>query len=127
VLHDEPLTPFEAMQLDPDYLGLVSQALTHAAKAVQIVGMNTLRRSPKTRCSAAARCRGCRCWRSAWRAWLDDASYPQEGADHESEEGQEAFFGMLRARLRNPKQGRNPRRTALFGIRRRTVQYVMIV
>ena len=43
VLHDEPLTPFEAMQLDPDYLGLVSQALTHAAKAVQIVGMNTLR------------------------------------------------------------------------------------
>jgi hypothetical protein len=28
VLHDEPLTPFEAMQLDPDYLGLVSQALT---------------------------------------------------------------------------------------------------
>ena len=43
VLHDEPLMPFEAMQLDPDYLGLVSQALTHAAKAVQIVGMNTLR------------------------------------------------------------------------------------
>jgi hypothetical protein len=69
VLHDEPLTPFEAMQLDPDYLGLVSQALTHAAKAVQIVGMNTLRRSPKTRCSTAARCpRGCRCWHSAWRA-----------------------------------------------------------
>jgi hypothetical protein len=28
VLHDEPLSPFEAMQLDPDYLGLVSQALT---------------------------------------------------------------------------------------------------
>ena len=43
VLHDEPLTPFEAMQLDADYLGLVSQALTHAAKAVQIVGMNTLK------------------------------------------------------------------------------------
>ena len=43
VLHDEPLSPFEAMQLDPDYLGLVSQALTHAAKAVQVVGMNTLR------------------------------------------------------------------------------------
>ena len=67
VLHDEPLTPFEAMQLDPDYLGLVSQALTHAAKAVQIVGMNTLRRLPKTRCSTAARCpRACRCWHSAW-------------------------------------------------------------
>ncbi|PXV70696.1 STY4528 family pathogenicity island replication protein, partial [Sinimarinibacterium flocculans] len=43
VLHDEPLSPFEAMQLDADYLGLVSQALTHAAKAVQMVGMNTLK------------------------------------------------------------------------------------
>ncbi|MBN9421871.1 MAG: hypothetical protein J0I91_05335 [Candidatus Accumulibacter sp.] len=43
VLHDEPLSPFEAMQLDPDYLGLVSQALDHAAKAVRIVGLHTLR------------------------------------------------------------------------------------
>ncbi|WP_413730209.1 STY4528 family pathogenicity island replication protein [Sodalis sp. RH22] len=43
VLHDEPVTPFEAMQLDPDYLGLVSQSLTHAAKAVQVTGRNTLR------------------------------------------------------------------------------------
>lgn len=32
VLHDEPLTPFEAMQLDPDYLQLVSQALGHSAR-----------------------------------------------------------------------------------------------
>jgi hypothetical protein len=31
------------------------------------------------------------------------------------------------ARLRNPKQGRNPRQTALFGIRSRTVQYVVVV
>ncbi|WP_297185345.1 STY4528 family pathogenicity island replication protein [uncultured Porticoccus sp.] len=43
VLHDEPLSPFEAMQLDTEYLGLVSQALTHAAKAVRIVGTNALR------------------------------------------------------------------------------------
>lgn len=43
VLHDEPLTPFEAMQLDPDYLGLVSRALSHAAKAVQLVGTEVLR------------------------------------------------------------------------------------
>lgn len=43
VLHDEPLSLWEAMQLDPDYLGLVSQALTHAAKAVQVVGAHTLR------------------------------------------------------------------------------------
>lgn len=43
VLHDEPLSPFEAMQLDTEYLGLVSQALTHAAKAVRIIGVNALR------------------------------------------------------------------------------------
>ena len=42
VLHDEPLTPFEAMQLDPEYLGLVSHALEHASKAVQRVGYRTL-------------------------------------------------------------------------------------
>ncbi|MDQ7759048.1 STY4528 family pathogenicity island replication protein [Xanthomonas sontii] len=42
VLHDAPLTPFEAMQLDADYLGLVSQALTHASKAVQSVGQHVL-------------------------------------------------------------------------------------
>ena len=42
VLHDEPLTPFEAMQLDPDYLQLVSQALGHSARAVQVVGLHTL-------------------------------------------------------------------------------------
>jgi hypothetical protein len=42
VLHDEPLTPFEAIQLDANYLELVSQALNHAAKAVRTVGLNTL-------------------------------------------------------------------------------------
>jgi len=91
VLHDEPLSPFEAMQLDPDYLGLVSQALTHAAKAVQIVGMNSLReiaedpllsgRTLPTRLQVLAQ-------RMARHGWT--ASYPQEGAGHESEEGQEA-------------------------------------
>jgi hypothetical protein len=43
VLHDEPLTPFEAMQLDPEYLGLVSHALAHASKAIQRVGVHVLR------------------------------------------------------------------------------------
>lgn len=43
VLHDEPLTPFEAMQLDPDYLELVSQSLSHSGKAVQIVAAYTLK------------------------------------------------------------------------------------
>ena len=94
VLHDEPLSPFEAMQLDPDYLGLVSQALTHAAKAVQVVGMNTLReiaedpllrgRTLPTRLQVLAQ-------RMARHGWTTPI-YPQEGADHESEEGPEALL-----------------------------------
>jgi hypothetical protein len=43
VLHDEPLTPYEAIQLDPAYLTLVSQALTHACKSVQRVGFQVLK------------------------------------------------------------------------------------
>jgi hypothetical protein len=93
VLHDEPLSPFEAMQLDPDYLGLISQALTHAAKAVQIVGLHTLKeiaedpllsgRTLPTRLQVLAQ-------RMARHGWTE--SYPQEGVDHESEEGQEALL-----------------------------------
>ena len=127
VLHDEPLTPFEAMQLDPDYLGLVSQALTHAAKAVQIVGMNTLReiaedpmlngRTLPTRLQVLAQ-------RMARNEWMD-ASYPQGPVDHESEEGQDGRLRNLDGpssdseeglkpapggSLRNPKQDRTVRK-----------------
>ena len=94
VLHDEPLSPFEAMQLDADYLGLVSQALTHAAKAVQIVGMHTLKeiaedpllsgRTLPTRLQVLAQ-------RMSLHGWTTPG-YPQEGVDHESEEGQEALL-----------------------------------
>ena len=122
VLHDEPLSPFEAMQLMPTTSAWSSQALTHAAKAVQIVGMNTLRRLPKTRCSAAARCRPvCRCWRSAWRGMAGRRQVIHRRADHESEEGQEALLRNARARLPESEAGPKPRRTALFGFRRRTV------
>jgi hypothetical protein len=130
VLHDEPLSPFEAMQLDPDYLGLVSQALTHAAKAVQVVGMNTLRgdrrRPAAQRPHAADPPAGAGAAHGA--AWLDDARLSTGGCGPRIRRrpGSPASE-WLRARLRNPKQGRNPRRTALFGFRRRTVQYVMIV
>jgi len=40
VLHDEPLTPAEAMELDPDYLELVGHALNHTTKAVRIVAQH---------------------------------------------------------------------------------------
>ena len=42
VLHDEPLTPAEAMELDQDYLELVGHALAHATKAVRIVAQRIL-------------------------------------------------------------------------------------
>lgn len=38
VLHDEPLTPHEAIQLDPNYLSLLSKAIDHNSKAIQRVG-----------------------------------------------------------------------------------------
>ena len=134
VLHDEPLTPFEAMQLDPDYLGLVSQALTHAAKAVQIVGMNTLReiaedpmlngRTLPTRLHVLAQ-------RMARNEW-EDASYPQEPVDHESEEGQDGLLRNLDGpsseseaglkpapdgSLRNPKEDRTVRMDRINQVR----------
>ena len=37
VLHDSPLTPFDAIKLDPGYLTLVCQSLRHASKAIQRV------------------------------------------------------------------------------------------
>ncbi|QYY80541.1 STY4528 family pathogenicity island replication protein [Pseudomonas germanica] len=40
VLHDEPLTPAEAMELDQDYLELVGHALDHATRAVRIVAQH---------------------------------------------------------------------------------------
>lgn len=42
VLHDRPLTPFEAMQIDPEYMLLVSQTLNHANKGIQRVGLAVL-------------------------------------------------------------------------------------
>ena len=134
VLHDEPLTPFEAMQLDPDYLGLVSQALTHAAKAVQIVGMHTLKeidedpllsgRTLPTRLQVLAQ-------HMARHGWTTP-SYPQEGVGHESEEGKD---GLLRnaehpssesevgpklapdGSLRNPKEDRTVRKDRIDEVR----------
>jgi len=98
VLHDEPLTPFEAMQLDPDYLPLVSQALSHSAKAVQIVGLHTLKeiredpllsgRTLPSRLQVLAQ-------RLASQGIATTESYPQEDATHESEEG---ISSLLRIR-----------------------------
>ena len=42
VLHDEPLTPAEAMELDQEYLELVGRCLSHATKVVRIVARHVL-------------------------------------------------------------------------------------
>lgn len=42
VLHDESLSPYEAIQLDPTYLESVSRSFTHASKAVQDTGYHTI-------------------------------------------------------------------------------------
>lgn len=95
VLHDEPLTPFEAMQLDPEYLGLVSQALEHASKAVQQVGYRTIQdisedpllsgRVLPTRLQVLVQ-------RMAQSRVGPQASYPQAQPSHESEEGKNALL-----------------------------------
>lgn len=94
VLHDESLTPFEVMQLDPDYLALVSHSLTHAARAVQIVGIHTLReiaddpllngRTLPTRLQVLAQ-------RLAPHE-PGPTSYPQTGTNLESEDGWETLL-----------------------------------
>ncbi|HCR1722804.1 TPA: hypothetical protein ONA98_001748 [Pseudomonas aeruginosa] len=135
VLHDEPLTPFEAMQLDPDYLQLVSQALGHSAKAVQIVGLHTLKeigedpmlagRTLPSRLQVLAE-------RFASQSVGAHKSYPQEDATHESEEGptsllrnpddptSESEAGSKPApdaSLRNPKQARTVRSSRMNEVR----------
>ncbi len=135
VLHDEPLTPFEAMQLDPDYLQLVSQALGHSAKAVQVVGLHTLQeisedpllagRTLPSRLQVLAE-------RLANHGIEAHETYPQEDAVHDSEEGAPS---LLRNRddptseseagsnpapdtsLRNPKQARTVRSSCIDEVR----------
>ncbi|WP_238897508.1 STY4528 family pathogenicity island replication protein [Achromobacter xylosoxidans] len=140
VLHDEPLTPFEAMQLDPDYLQLVSQALGHSAKAVQIVGLHTLKeigedpllsgRTLPSRLQVLAE-------RLASQGIAMAESYPQEVDIHDSEEGVSSFLrnsddpsseseaGAKPASdgaLRNPKPARTVRSSRINNEVRTTAQ-----
>ena len=118
------------MQLDPDYLELVSQALGHSARAVQVVGLHTLKeiaedpllsgRTLPSRLQVLAE-------RLANQGIGSQESYPQEDRVHDSEEGAPSLLRNSDDPLRIPKQGRNPRQTALFGIRSRTVLYVVVV
>lgn len=90
VLHDEPLTPAEAMELDQDYLALVGHALGHATKAVRIVAQHVVeevrqdtnidRDRLPTRLDS---------WGELWaQQGLDPAT---DAALHDSERGEDAF------------------------------------
>lgn len=139
VLHDEPLTPFEAMQLDPDFLDLVSQALSHASKAVRHIGVHTLReiaedpllngRALPSRLQVLAQ-------RLAAQGWSALESYPQHETEHETEEGQATLLRHGEQRpsdseagreappdgsLRNPMQDRTVRNESIKNIKVRTV------
>ncbi|AOY95889.1 STY4528 family pathogenicity island replication protein [Pseudomonas sp. ZM23] len=135
VLHDEPLMPFEAMQLDADYLALVSQSLGHSAKAVQMVGLNTLKeiaedpllsgRTLPSRLQVLAE-------RLTSQGIAPIESYPQEDATHDSEEGPTSLLRnrddptseseagpkpASDASLRNPKQARTVRSSRINEVR----------
>ena len=91
VLHDEPLTPYEAIQLDVDYLELVSQSLAHASKSIQRVGVHTLRetiddpllsgRELPSRLQVISQ-------RLAAQGWTEARTYPQPVDNYDSEDGE---------------------------------------
>lgn len=139
VLHDEPLTPYEAMQLDPEYLGLVSVALDHASRSVQRIGEHALKeiaedpmlsgRVLPTRLQILTQ-------RLADQGWTAPAPHPQPVDSHESEEGEESHLrnretpssesedsrnSGVSGSLRNPKTARTVRNENQ-SIEERTIQ-----
>ncbi|MGP3790487.1 STY4528 family pathogenicity island replication protein [Pseudomonas sp. B392_1p] len=117
VLHDEPLTPFEAMQLDPEYLGLVSHALTHASKAIQRVSYHAIQelgedpmlcgRSLPTRIQVLAQ-------RMAQGGMPAGESYPQAQPIHDSEEGADALLRNREVPSSDSEAGPQASKTALL-------------
>lgn len=142
VLHDEPLTPFEAMQLDPDYLGLVSNALGHAAKAVQVVGIQTLKeiaedplltgRTLPSRLQVLTQRMAQAGWPSQAHSRLDPSHESEEGKSvrlrnddpqlSESEAGLEPASAGL---LRNPKKDRTVRKKNIKEVRTTVKAHVL--
>ena len=127
VLHDEPLTPYEAIQLDADYLELVSQALTHASKSVQRVGATTLQeltQDPMLSGRVLPSRLEILSQRLSAQGWNGTSSYPQGGGEHDSEDGSDDRLRNLanlssdseagrkspeNGALRNPKSDRTVR------------------
>lgn len=115
VLHDEPLTSFEAIQLDPEYLGLVSHALDHASRSVQRIGVHVLKEVTEdpmlggkvlpSRLQVLSQ-------RLAGQAWAIDSTYQQPVDSHESEEGVKV---PLRIRERLTSESEDSGKTGVSG------------
>ena len=86
VLHDEPLTPPEAMELDQDYLELVGHCLSHNTKAVRIVAQHVLEEIRQdTRIDLGQLPTRLESWEDHWiQQGLDQAT---DSAVHDSELG----------------------------------------
>ncbi|ELI8126418.1 STY4528 family pathogenicity island replication protein [Yersinia enterocolitica] len=91
VLHDEPLTPYEAIQLDADYLWLVSQSLDHVSKSIQRVSVHTLKEmtdDPLLRGRELPSRLQVLSQRLKIQGWVEPKSYPQAVDNSGSEDGQ---------------------------------------
>lgn len=124
VLHDDPLTPFEAIQLDADYLALIGQALTHASKSIQRVSVTILQEltlDPMLHGQVLPSRLDILSQRLAAQGWSWHSNYPQDIHSHDSEDGAEApfrdqayltseseagHFPSQNTSLRNPKTSR---------------------
>lgn len=119
VLHDEPLSPFEAIQLDVEYLDLISRALSHASKAIQSIGYHVLEElatdSLLTSCVLPTRLQIItqRLTQQGLHDETDDSiddaalqarSYPQ----HASEDGETRRLRMRGERPSDAEHGRKP-------------------
>ncbi|MEX5685328.1 STY4528 family pathogenicity island replication protein [Pseudomonas silesiensis] len=95
VLHDEPLTPYEAIQLDADYLELVSQSLTHASKSIQRVGVTALQeltQDPMLRGQMLPSRLEILSQRLATQGWNTTLNPSQPVDNSDSEESKDAFL-----------------------------------
>ena len=99
VLHEEPLSPAQALAIDPHYFQLIEDSLVHAAKAVRQVAervLDELKQDPAVAPSQIPTQRARRPHRADQRA----TAHPVIPA-HDSEPGDFARFGIAPARVRN--------------------------
>ncbi|MDR0441667.1 MAG: hypothetical protein LBI59_11930 [Candidatus Accumulibacter sp.] len=128
VLHDEPLTPFEAIQLDSEYLSLLSRELDHAGKSIRLVGQQVLRELgndpllagkilPSRLSILMQRMAGGNPGEETYpQEEASRKTYPQGEAMHESEEGEKALLRNGESPSSESEEGGKPAPEALLRI-----------